>query len=41
MKELFVRSRIVPPQLYTDDVCDWWKLRPKLGQVCDIDAVPL
>jgi len=30
--------RIVPPQLYTDDVCDWWKLRPKLGQVCDIGA---
>jgi hypothetical protein len=32
--------RIVPPQLYTDDVCDWWKLRPKLGQVCDIGVTP-
>jgi hypothetical protein len=19
-------------------MCDWWKLRPKLGQVCDIGA---
>ena len=23
----------------TDDVCDWWKLRPKLGQVCDITNI--
>ena len=23
----------------TDDVCDWWELRPKLGQVCDITNI--